>query len=90
MILECKVILNNESVTVIHYGDKNVQIPAIGRKAATVKVLDDGKYTVVSDDYVEQGNVPVNEQSVPEAHEKKHRARKKKTIEIDEVSFLEG
>ena len=90
MILDCKVILNNESVTVIRYGDKNIQIPPIGRKAKTVKVKDDGKYTVVSDDYTEPENLSVKKQPVPEAAEKKQRARKKKTIEIEEVSFLEG
>ena len=88
MILECKVILNNESVTVIRYGNKNVQIPSIGRKTATVKVLDDGRYTVVPDDYTEPE--AFGKQPAPELPEKKHRARKKKTIEIEEVSFLEG
>ena len=74
MIKECKVLFNNEAVTVIQYDDIQVQIPAIGRKASVVKVKDDGHYTVVPDDYSE----PV---------EKKHRTRKKKTpVASDEQS----
>ena len=53
MLKECKVLLNNEYVTVIQYDDFKVQIPAIGRKASTVKVKDDGSYIVVPDDYKE-------------------------------------
>lgn len=70
MIKECKVLLNNEAVTVIQYDDIQVQIPAIGRKVAVVKVKDDGHYTVVPDDYCE----PV---------EKKTRTRKKKPVVQD-------
>lgn len=74
MLKECKVLLNNEAVTVIQYDDIQVQIPAIGRKTAVVKVKDDGHYTVVPDDYSE----PV---------EKKPRTRKKKTpVVSDEQS----
>lgn len=74
MLKECKVLLNNESVTVIRYDDILVQIPAIGRKADVVKVKDDGHYTVVPDDYGEQV-------------EKKMKTRKKKTpVVSDEQS----
>ena len=74
MIKECKVLLNNEAVTVIQYDDILVQIPAIGRKATVVKVKDDGRYTAVPDNYSE----PV---------EKKTKTRKKKTpVVSDEQS----
>lgn len=73
MIKECKVLLNNEAVTVIQYGDIQVQIPAIGRKATVVKVKDDGHYTVVPDDYSEPA-------------EKNVRTRKKKPVVQDKVS----
>lgn len=73
MLKECKVLLNNEAVTVIQYDDIQVQIPAIGRKASVVKVKDDGHYTVVPDDYSE----PV---------EKRPRTRKKKPVVTDEQS----
>ena len=53
MLKECKVLLNNEAVTVIQYDNIVVQIPAIGRKADIVKIMDDGSYTVVPDDYCE-------------------------------------
>lgn len=74
MIKECKVLLNNEAVTVIQYDDIQVQIPAIGRKATVVKVKDDGHYTVVPDNYSEPaGKTP--------------RTRKKKTpVVSDEQS----
>ena len=68
MIKECKVLLNNEAVTVIRYGDIDVQIPAIHRKADIVKVKDDGFYTVVPDNYSE-----------PDKPAEKPKARKKKT-----------
>lgn len=74
MIKECPVLLNNKFVTVILYDDKEVQIPSIRRKAKTVKVKDDGHYTVVPDNYSE----PV-----------KSRTRKKKTPVVpDEESVL--
>ena len=53
MLKECKVLLNNEAVTVIQYDGIAVQIPAIGRKADIVKVKVDGSYMVVPDDYSE-------------------------------------
>lgn len=75
MIKECKVLLNNEAVTVIRYDGQDVQIPAIGRKADVVKVKDDGRYTVVPDDYTE----------VAEAKERP-RARKKKPVAEEKSS----
>ena len=55
MVKECKVLINNDAVTVIEYDDIKVQVPSIHRIANTVKVLyKNGKYTVVDDDYVEQ------------------------------------
>lgn len=54
MIKECKVLINNEAVTVFKYGDVEVQVPSIGRDAKTVKVVaDNGTYKVVDDDYKE-------------------------------------
>ena len=55
MVKECKVLINNDAVTVIKYDDIKVQVPSIHRTANTVKVLyKNGKYTVVDDDYIEQ------------------------------------
>ena len=68
MIKECKVLLNNDAVTVIRYGDIDVQIPAIKRNADTVKVKNDGVYTVVPDNYSEPDDSVV-----------KPNARKRKT-----------
>lgn len=44
---ECPVILNNDAVTVIQYGDKKVQIPSIKKDVKTVMIdYKDGHYTV--------------------------------------------
>jgi hypothetical protein len=54
MVKECQVITNNDAITVVRYGDTDIQFPAIGRKTATVKVLfKDGKYRIVPDDFKE-------------------------------------
>lgn len=53
MIKDCKVLLNNELVTVVRFGEKDIQIPSIRRNATVVRILyENGKYTVVVDDYM--------------------------------------
>ena len=91
MLKECKVLLNNKAVTVIQYDDIQVQIPAIGRNVSVVKVKDDGRYTVVPDDYIEpESNSQPDLADEHAAVEKKTRARKKKTPVLEEVVLLEG
>ena len=52
MVKECIVKLNNDVVTVVAYGDVDVQLPAIHREAKTLFVsCENGKYTVVDKDY---------------------------------------
>ncbi len=52
MIKKCKVIINNEAVTVIRFGNIEVQIPSIHKKADYVNVLyENGKYKIVDGDY---------------------------------------
>lgn len=59
MVVKCPVLLNNAAVTVILFNGKEVQIPAIKRQADSVNVkFENGKYTVVADDYVEKKPVP--------------------------------
>lgn len=56
MIKECIVKLNNEAVTVVSYGDVDVQLPAIRREAKKLFVnCENGKYTVVDKDYKPDG-----------------------------------
>lgn len=58
MVKECIVKLNNDVVTVVAYGDIDVQLPAIHREAKTLFVnCEDGKYTVVDKDYKPKGAV---------------------------------
>lgn len=77
MIKECNVLINNELVTVVRFGDIDVQLPSIHRNAETVRVqYADGHYRVVSDDYKEpeQDVIPVKS---------KRKSSKKTTIEKD-------
>lgn len=56
MVKECIVKLNNDVVTVVAYGDTDVQLPAIHREAKTLFVnCENGKYTVVDKDYKPDG-----------------------------------
>lgn len=53
MIKECQVILNNESVSVVKFGDTEVQLPPIGKDVKTVKIeCEDGRYSIVKDEAV--------------------------------------
>lgn len=73
MVKVCRVILNNEAVTVIRDGEYDVQVPAIHLDAKTVKVkIENGKYIVVPDTYKEQNEIAI------EKNEKKYN---KKTTE---------
>lgn len=50
MIQEVEVILNNDVVTVVKYGDVYVQFPSIHRKAKTIYVKYKwGQYSIVDD-----------------------------------------
>lgn len=75
MIKECNVLINNELVTVVRFGDIDVQLPSIHRNAETVRVqYADGHYRVVSDDYKEP-----EQESIPA--KSKRKSSKKTTIE---------
>jgi hypothetical protein len=53
MIKECQVILNNESVSVVKFGNTEVQLPPIGKDVNSVKVkCEDGRYSIVKDEAV--------------------------------------
>lgn len=50
MIKQCNVILNNELVTVVRFGETNVQLPAIGKDTKSIYVChENGKYFVVDE-----------------------------------------
>lgn len=52
--MKCKVLLNNDAVTVIDYDGKKVQMPSIKCNKSIVNVVRDGdRFTVVPDDYIE-------------------------------------
>ena len=81
MIKDCIVKLNNDAVTVVAFGDIEIQFPSIHRKANHVRVLyTDGKYSIVSDDYIEQDRTSA----------KKRKRTKKTTIEADNAESDES
>lgn len=48
MVKECKVLINNEEVTVVKFGDTEVQFPSIKKNCSSVFVnFENGKYTIV-------------------------------------------
>ncbi len=50
MIKECKVLINNDAVTVVDFDGHEIQIPAIHKAADTVKIaLENGRYKLVDD-----------------------------------------
>ena len=54
MIKDCKVVLNNEAVTVVRFDNIEIQFPSIHRNVMYVRVLHkNGEYSIVDDDYEE-------------------------------------
>lgn len=79
MIKECKVISNNDAVTVVRFGDTDVQLPSIAKDAKTVNVeYNDGKYSVVG--HAEKTESEVIEESETTKPLKIDVKRHKKTI----------
>ena len=79
MIKQCNVILNNELVTVVRFGENNIQLPSVGKDVKSIYVChEDGKYFVV--DETETRN-NVEEQAV----KLRKRAPKKTTAKNDET-----
>lgn len=79
MIKDCRVILNNEAVTVVRYDDIDIQFPSIHKESKYVRVLfQDGKYRIVDADYQETATTTVKDN--------KNKPRNKKTtIEENET-----
>lgn len=54
MIKNCKVLINNEAVTVIDYDGREIQIPSIKKNTNFVRVIKkSNNYIVVDDSYIE-------------------------------------
>lgn len=76
MVKQCNVILNNEAVTVVRFGDVSVQLPAIGMDAKQIWVAhENGKYFRVDAEY---GQKEVKAETLVQP---KKRAIKKTTVE---------
>lgn len=79
MIKQCNVILNNELVTVVRFGEINVQLPAIGKDAKSIWVRhENGKYFVANEN-------DALESAEDAAVKPKKRAPKKTTAKNDET-----
>ena len=81
MIKECPVILNNEAVTVVKFGDVSVQFPSIKKDEKTVFVkYKNEKYSIVD------GIQDETEEAKPETKSiVKKRTSKKKTVEEPKI-----
>jgi len=83
-IKECKVLLNNDAVTVVDYDGIQVQLPAIGNDADVVSVgCDNGSYVladavpVIEEEPIVEPVVEVSEDIENEKPVKKSRSKKK-------------
>lgn len=76
MILECPVIINNNAVTVIKYGNIDVQFPSVRKDVKTLMVkCDNGKYSLVN--HVEEIEPVVeNETRTAEINNKQKKSKK--------------
>lgn len=84
MVKQCNVVLNNDLVTVVRFGEKNVQLPAIGKDAKAIHVAyENGRYFVVD------GNQIHHSDSDEIALKPKKRAMKKTTMKDDEETVNE-
>ena len=80
MVKKCKVILNNDAVTVVRFDNIEVQFPSIHKEDEYVNVLyKDGKYKIVDSDYAE---------SAPTIKNTDVRRKTKKTTEKEESNTL--
>ena len=88
MIKECKVLLNNSAVTVVRFGDRDVQLPPIGRKANTVFVrFENGRYEIADGSKAVESAVESNiqeEEKKPEQPKVRRRMIKKPVVEVEE------
>lgn len=79
MVKECIVTLNNEKVTIVKYGNIDIQFPAIHKEAEKLLVkCENGKYTIVENDYKSK-NAPI----------RKDDTKKKKTTSDENAKVLE-
>lgn len=85
MVKECLVKINNEAITVVRYGDTDIQFPSIHKDVNTVFVsYEGGKYFIVDKDYKpsvvdEKGSIKktTGKQSAKIAVEETHTDEKK-------------
>lgn len=84
MIKECNVLLNNSAVTVVRFGDRDVQLPPIGRKANTVFVrFENGRYEIADGSKAVESNIQ-EEEKKPKPPKSRRRTIKKPVEEVEE------
>lgn len=89
MVKTCPVLINNGVVTVVKFGDTEVQLPYIGYQASQINIVfENGKYSVAPKDYEEKKVIkektepttkPVKETTVSKTPETVKKENKKTT-----------
>lgn len=90
MIKECPVILNNEAVTVVKFGDVSVQLPSIKKDSKTVFVkCENEKYSVVDGIQDEAEEVQSDVKSTVKKRTSKKKTTEEQKVETDNCIGLE-
>lgn len=83
MVKECIVKINNDVVTVVTYGDIDVQFPSIHKDAKTLFVdYENGRYTIVDKDY-KPNDATVEKKSTKKKTTNKEIAKKSEVMTED-------
>lgn len=83
MVKECIVKINNDVVTVVTYGDIDVQFPSIHKDAKTLFIdYENGRYTIVDKDY-KPNDATVEKKSTKKKTTNKEIAKKSEVMTED-------
>lgn len=81
----CKVLLNNGAVTVVRFGERDVQLPPIGRKADFVTVrFENGRYEAVAENKAFQKPEAAEEIEAEETPRARKPRRRKPVEEVEQ------
>jgi len=79
MVKECRVILNNDVLTVVRFDDIDIQFPSIGKDVETVFVKhENDRYTIVDE----------KEKNDTVEKPKRKVSKKKTTLELEKVDEI--
>lgn len=85
MVKECLVKINNEAITVVRYGDTDIQFPSIHKDVNTVFVAyEGGKYFIVDKNY--KPSVKETKPTQKKSYNKKTTGKQNVKTEVKETS----